>query len=120
MKGSELVLDYVHLMYYKCHKINPNRGGSYPDWIKNKKVTTNPINIKDNKCFQYTVADVLNHEEIGRSPERMTKIEPFINKHKWKGINSPSEKDDWKIFEKNYVTISLNVLHAKKEKNISC
>ena len=107
-------------MYYKCHKINPNRGGSYPDWIKNKKVTTNPINKKDNKCFQYTVTDVLNHEEIGRSPERMTKIEPFINKHKWKGINSPSEKDDWKIFEKNYVTISLNVLHAKKEKNISC
>ena len=27
-------------MYYKCHKINPNHGGSYidsPDWIKNKK-----------------------------------------------------------------------------------
>ena len=27
MKGSELVLDYLHLMYYKCHKINPNCGG---------------------------------------------------------------------------------------------
>ena len=40
MKSSELVLDYVHLFYYKCHKINWNRGGSYidsPDWIKNKK-----------------------------------------------------------------------------------
>ena len=40
MKGSELVLDYVHLLYYECHKINPNRGGSYidsPHWIKNKK-----------------------------------------------------------------------------------
>ena len=49
-------------MYYKCHKINPNCGGSYPDWIKNKKATTNPINKKDNKCFQYTVTDVLNHE----------------------------------------------------------
>ena len=31
MKGSELVFDYVHLMYYKCHKLNPNRGGSYVD-----------------------------------------------------------------------------------------
>ena len=40
MKGSELVFDYVHLLYYECHKINPNRGGSYidsPHWIKNKK-----------------------------------------------------------------------------------
>ena len=24
VKGSELVCDYVHLMYYICHKINPN------------------------------------------------------------------------------------------------
>ena len=31
MKGSELVFDYVHLLYYKCHKINPKRGGSYVD-----------------------------------------------------------------------------------------
>ena len=40
MKGSELVFDYVHLLYYEWHKINPNRGGSYidsPHWIKNKK-----------------------------------------------------------------------------------
>ena len=38
MKGSEFVFDYVHLLYYKCHKINC--GGSYidsPDWIKKQK-----------------------------------------------------------------------------------
>ena len=28
VKGSEFVSDYVHLLYYKCHKINPNQGGS--------------------------------------------------------------------------------------------
>ena len=58
MKGSELVFDYVHLMYYKCHKINPNRGGSYVDspvWRKNKKATINIINKKDNKFFQYEI-----------------------------------------------------------------
>ena len=27
MKGSE----FVNLLYHKCHKINPNRGGSYKD-----------------------------------------------------------------------------------------
>ena len=34
------------------------------DWIKNKKAKRNPINKKDNKCFQCTVIVVLNHEEI--------------------------------------------------------
>ena len=39
MEGSEFVFDYVQLLYYKCHKIDPNHGGLYvdsPDWIKNK------------------------------------------------------------------------------------
>ena len=68
MKGSEFVFNYVHLLYYKCHKINPNCAGSYidsPDWIKNKKATRNPINKKGNKCFQYAVTATLYHEEIG-------------------------------------------------------
>ena len=29
MKGSEFVIDYIHLLRYKFHKINSNRGGSY-------------------------------------------------------------------------------------------
>ena len=28
MEGRECVFDYVQLLYYKCHKINPNLGGS--------------------------------------------------------------------------------------------
>ena len=58
MKGSNFVFDYVHLLYYKCQRINPNRCGSYtdyPDWIKNKKATLNPINKKDTKYFQYAL-----------------------------------------------------------------
>ena len=82
----------------------------------NKKATINPINKKDNKCFQRAVTVALNCEELGKHVERITKIKPFIYKYKWEGINFPSEKDDWKIFEKNNVTIALNVLYAKKEK----
>ena len=81
MKRSEFVFDYAQLLYYKCHRINPNRGGSYidcPDWIKSKKATINSINEKDNKCFQYTVTVALNDEEIGKNPERITKIKPFV------------------------------------------
>ena len=49
MRGSEFVFNYVQLLYYKRHKINLNRGGSYidsPDWIKIKKATINPITKK--------------------------------------------------------------------------
>ena len=54
MKGSAFVFDYVHLLYYKCHKINPNRGGLYidsPGLIKNKKATINPIKKKTLNAF---------------------------------------------------------------------
>ena len=67
MKGSEFVFDYVHLLYCKCYKTNPKHGESYidfPDWIKNKKATINPINKKEKKCFQYASTVVLNNEEI--------------------------------------------------------
>ena len=83
MKGSEFVLDYVHLLYYKCYKINLNCGGSYmdsPDWIKNKKTRINPINKKDHKCFQYAVTVVLNYEEIKKDWQGIAKVKPFINK----------------------------------------
>ena len=99
MKGSEFVFSYVQLLHYECHKINFHCGGSYidsPDWIKNKKAAINPINKKDNKCFQCAVTLALNSEEIGKNIERITKIEPFANKYNWEGINFPSEKDDWK------------------------
>ena len=119
MRGSEFVFDYIHLLYYKCHEIVTICIGSYidsTDWIKNKKTTINPINNKDNKCFQYAVTVALNHEQIGNHPERITKFKPFINKYNWENINFPSEKDDRKKIDKNNVTIALNVLYAKKGK----
>ena len=33
MKGSEFVFYYVHLLYYKCHKIYSNHGGLYTDFL---------------------------------------------------------------------------------------
>ena len=52
---------------------------------------------------------------MGKNPERITNIKTFINEYKWKGINFPSQENDWKKFEENNVTIALNVLYAKKE-----
>ena len=44
MKSSKFVFDYIHLVYFECHKINPNRGGSYidpSDWIKKPQKNNN-------------------------------------------------------------------------------
>ena len=92
-------------MYYKCHKINLNCGGSYIDSTKTnkqkkQKSKINPINEKDNKCFQYATIVPLNYEEIQKDPQRISKIKFFINKYNWEGINYPSEKDDWKNLRK--------------------
>ena len=32
IKGSDFFFGYIYLLYYKCHKINPNCGGSYIDF----------------------------------------------------------------------------------------
>ena len=76
---------YVQLLYYKCHKINFNCGGSYidsPDWMKNKKATINHINKKDNEYFQYAVTVSLNYEEIRKNTERITKINIQLGRKK--------------------------------------
>ena len=97
MRGSEFIFDCVNLSYYKCYKINFKRSGSYidsPDWIKNKKATIYTVNKKDNKCFQYAITIPLNHEEIGKNPEIITKTKPYTDRYNWEGIYYPSEKDN--------------------------
>ena len=83
MKGSEFVFNYVHLLYYKCHKINPNRGVWYidsSDWIKNKKVTRNSFNKYNKKCVPYAITVVPSHEKNRKTSWR---IKLFKNKYKW-------------------------------------
>ena len=56
----------------------------FPVGKKNKKATINPINKKDNKCFQYAVIITLNHEEMKKiSAKKITKIKPsnILNLH---------------------------------------
>ena len=86
MKGSEFVFDSIDLLYYKLHKISLNRGGSYidfPEWLNYKKATKNPKN-NDYKGFQYALTVALNHEQIEKDPQRITKIKPFIDQCNWK------------------------------------
>ena len=113
MKGSEFVFDGVIALHNDFNKISLSRGKSYidsPKWLKNKKATINPKN-NDDKCFQYTLTVALNHEQIKKNPQRISKIKPFIDQYNWKEIGSPSHSKDWKKFEPNNKSIALNILY---------
>ena len=82
-----------------------------PKWLKNKKVTINPKNSHNN-CFQYAVTVSLNYQSIKKYPQRISKIEPFINQYNWKEIDFPAQPSkDRKKFESNNKSITLNVLY---------
>ena len=53
--------------------------------------------LKNSTWFHYAA---INHEAIGKHPQRISNIHPFINKYSWKGVSYLSGKDDWKMFEK--------------------
>ena len=46
---------------------------------KRKKGTINPMNKRDKKFFQHVVTVALNHDKIGKHPERIKKIKLFTN-----------------------------------------
>ena len=114
MRGSKFIFNSVDLLYYNLQKPNLNRkGSSYivsPKWLRNKKATINRKN-NDDKWFQYALTVSLNHQNIKKDHQKISKIKPFINQYDWKeiGFSSHSPKD-WKKFELNNKTIALNIL----------
>ena len=120
MKGSSYIFERIDLLEYNLHKINLNRGSSYikcDGWLKNKGVTINPKNNKNNNCFQYAITTAMNYQNINCHPKRISKLEPFINSYNWKDIQYPSHSKDWKKFEQNNKTIALNILYVPYNTN---
>ena len=111
---SDYIFRRIYEMTYHCHKVDLIRGSSYidlPDWVKDKYCCINPNNFYDDKCFQYAVVAALHHAEIDSHPERITKLEPFINRYNWDGITYPTQINQWSKFEKQNPTVALNVLY---------
>ena len=84
-RASKFIFENVDLLYYYFHKIDIKRGGSYikpPEWIKHKLT---PQKINDDYCLKHAVPAVLDHKDIGRDPQRISKIKPFISKYNWEG-----------------------------------
>ena len=93
LKGSSYIFERIDLLEYHLHK---NTGSSYinsHEWMKNKGVKINPKN-KDNKCFQYAITPGLSYQNIDCHPERISKLEPFINNYNCKDIEYPSYSKD--------------------------
>ena len=115
MKGSSFIFERIDLLEYHLHKISLNRGSSYiesPEWLHNKGLTINPKNTKNNMCFQYAITAALNHQNIDHHPEIISKLKPFINNYNWKDIEFPSHSKNWRKFEQNNKTITLNILYV--------
>ena len=53
----------------------------------------------------------LEYDKIENHPERISNIEPFIDKYNWKDIDFPSRVKDRKNFEQNNEIIALNILY---------
>ena len=66
--------------------------------------------------FPYDAASALNHKEIAKNSEKMSKIKPFIERYDCKDVDCPLGKDDWIKFEDNHQKTVLIVLYARKEK----
>ena len=100
MRGSSFTFDHIDLLEYDFHRVTLNRGSSYiksPEWLKNKGVTINPKNTKDNNCFQYVIVAALNHQNIDHHPERISRLKPLINNYNWKDRISSTFKGLEKI-----------------------
>ena len=121
MEGSSFVYDNVNFLDIKLNQVDLIRGGAYikeDKWISNKKTTINPKNDEgeDNYCFMYAFTVALNHHEIGSHPKRISKIIPYIGKYNWDRINLPSQRKDWKTFERDNEDIALNILSVSHNK----
>ena len=66
------------------------------------------ITNEDN-CFQNVLNDSLDYQKIKKDPQKISKLKPYINQYNWKDIKFPSDKEDWKKFEKNNKEIALNI-----------
>ena len=52
---------------------------------------------------------MLNHQNIETNPQRISKINLYISKYNWEGIEFPAGPKDWEKLQQNNKTIALNI-----------
>ena len=74
-------------------------------WLKSKKESI----INGDNDFQNALNDTLNYQNIETHPERISKLNHYIKKYNWEGIEFPAGPKDWKKIERNNETIALSI-----------
>ena len=118
LSDSEFKIDHIMHLDIDFHQLQLTCGSSYielPAWIKMKKAVINPKNEEDEECFKWAVIASLHHEEIGRNPQGISKLEPLANRYNWNGLKFPVSVDQIKKFEKKNLEIAVNVLYIYQE-----
>ena len=116
---SGFTIDYIMHLDIDFHRLVLTRGSSYidlPEWIEQKKAVINPKNT-DEECFKWAVIASLHHEEIGKNPQRITKLKLFKERYNWEGLKFPMAINEIGKFEKNNSEVAVNVLFTSKNED---
>ncbi|XP_057290793.1 uncharacterized protein LOC130613470 [Hydractinia symbiolongicarpus] len=92
---------------------NLTRGSSYlelPKWAASKKAVINPMN-EDEECFKWAIIASQHHGDIGRNPNRISQMKPYVDHYNWDGMEFPTSIKSIYKFEANNPDIAVNVLH---------
>ena len=118
LSDSKFVFDEVLHMDVNFHRLNLTRGSGYlplPDRLAQKVAIINRKN-SDLECFKWAIIAAMRWEEIGRDPQRISKLKRFEDDFDWTGIGFPVSFRDIKKFESRN-QISVNIL-AEENKQI--
>ena len=84
-----------------------------PDWLAKKDVIINPKN-SDMECFKWAVIAAMKWEDIGKDPQRITKLRRYEDDFDWDGMKFPASFRDIKKFEsRNEITINILAFERK-------
>ena len=109
---SGFTLDRIMHLDIDFHKLELTRGSSHvelPGWVAEKKAVINPKN-EDEECFKWAMIAALYHEEIGKDPQRLSRLRPFAERCDWEGLEFPVAINKISKFEKRNPEIAVNVL----------
>ncbi|CAG8632536.1 28_t:CDS:2, partial [Paraglomus occultum] len=121
--GSGWTLIRIEMMFIEAYTLRRAESGSYrptPKNLANKKCTINPDNskTKDDLCLKYAVgAYFANYEGITKNLQRLSIIQPYLNRVNLDGIPMPTPicNRTFQKIEAQNPAISINVWEWKNE-----
>jgi hypothetical protein len=112
--NSGWILNKIYHLDLYIDRYSPINASSYidlPKIIKNKKAVINVKNTNDNECFKWSVLSALH--QVDKDPQRLSKYIEFKDELNFNNIKFPVQYHDYKKFESQNISISINVFEYK-------